>query len=106
MSDDGPQNETPKPVTFKQHVAVIARALPGLGMKHRIPGVSKWVAKYFYGYDFFRRGRKWVRKEQVINRRDNLYREVVTDPETGEVIHHCEEPLTEHRGHDSAKSKK
>ena len=106
MSDDGPQNETPKPVTHKIHVAAIAEARPGLGMKHRIPGVSKWVAKYFSGYDFFRRERKWVHKEQIINRRDDHYREVVTDPETGEVIHHCDEPLSEHLGHGSDKSKK
>ena len=106
MSDDGPQNDNREPVTHKKHIAVIARALPGLGMKHRIPGVSKWVAKYFYGYKWFHSARKWVYKEWIINRRGDHYREVITDPETGEVIHHCDEPLSEHRGHGSAKSKK
>ena len=106
MNNDGPKDENPEPVTYKKHIAVIAKALPGLGMKHRVPGVSKWIAKYFSGYDFFRRERKWVRKEQVINRREDHYREVVTDPETGEVIHHCDEPLSEHQGHGSDKSKK
>jgi hypothetical protein len=30
--------------------------------------------------------------------------EVVTDPETGNVVHRSEEPLSEHRGHGSARS--
>jgi|TARA_B110001450_G_C17324859_1_gene360958 hypothetical protein len=31
------------------------------------------------------------------------YKEKVTDRETGEVIHHSEEPLSDHFGHGSAK---
>lgn len=38
-----------------------------------------------------------------INRRDNIYKEVVTDTDTGEVIHKTEESLKEHIGHGSAK---
>jgi hypothetical protein len=42
----------------------------------------------------------------VIDRDNNRYFEMVTDYESGEIIHHCEEPLSEHQGHGSAKPKK
>ena len=41
--------------------------------------------------------------ERVINRAKNWYKELITDPETGEVVRHCEEPLTDHRDHGSAR---
>jgi len=34
------------------------------------------------------------------------YLETVTDYESDEVIHHCEEPLSVHQNHGSAKRKK
>ena len=46
---------------------------------------------------------KLVFHERVIDRENNGYFERVTDYETGEVIHIHEEPLSEHRGHGSAK---
>ncbi len=48
--------------------------------------------------------KKWVFKERVIDKPNNLYRERVTDPDTGKVIHECEEPLSEHTGHGDAKN--
>ena len=46
---------------------------------------------------------KWVFKEHVIDKPNDLYRERITDPDTGEVIHECEEPLSDHTGHGDAK---
>ena len=46
---------------------------------------------------------KLVFHERVIDRENDQYFERVTDYETGEVIHVHEEPLSEHRGHGSAK---
>jgi hypothetical protein len=34
------------------------------------------------------------------------YRETVTDEETGELLRHCEHPLSQHKGHGSAKRRK
>lgn len=42
-------------------------------------------------------------RERPIDRSNVIYREEVIDPTTGRVIHHCEEPLSKHRGHGSAK---
>ncbi|HEX5132088.1 MAG TPA: hypothetical protein VFX92_06340 [Candidatus Krumholzibacteria bacterium] len=40
-----------------------------------------------------------VWREWSADRDRNLYKEKVTDLETGEIIHECDEPLSEHRGH-------
>lgn len=44
-------------------------------------------------------------REQVIDRDNDKYFERVTDYATGEVLHECEEPLSKHVGHGSAKKK-
>jgi hypothetical protein len=44
-----------------------------------------------------------MRLERVIDRAKNWYREIVTDPVTGKIIHACEEPLDAHRGHGTDK---
>lgn len=49
---------------------------------------------------------KVVHHQRLIDRDKDIYRETVTDYESGEIIHHCEEPLSQHRGHGSAKPKK
>ena len=53
------------------------------------------------GEEFFRKAKKWVQKIRLIDREKNYYKELVTDPETGQIIHECEEPLTAHKGHGS-----
>lgn len=40
-----------------------------------------------------------MKKSRVIDKYKDRYMEKVTDPETGEIIHGCEEPLSEHFGH-------
>jgi len=46
---------------------------------------------------------KWIHREKAENRREDRYTEVVRDPDTDEIIHEVDEPLSEHRGHGSAK---
>lgn len=48
---------------------------------------------------------KYVHKTRIIDREHDRYYEDVEDPESGEKIHHCEEPLSEHYGHGSDKRK-
>jgi hypothetical protein len=40
-----------------------------------------------------------MQKERIIDHEKDSYREDVIDPKTGEMVHHCEEPLNQHRGH-------
>jgi hypothetical protein len=55
------------------------------------------------GDDLHRRSGRWFKKERIIDRENDRYFEKITDPETGCVIHHCNESLTQHFGHGSAK---
>ena len=59
----------------------------------------------FAGDDLRKSDNKWMKKERVIDKDNDHYREIVTDPETGEVIHECEEKLSDHFGHGSDKPK-
>ena len=46
---------------------------------------------------------KYMQKERLIDHDNDRYREKVVDPETGKTIHKCDEALSEHRNHGSAK---
>jgi hypothetical protein len=49
---------------------------------------------------------KWMEKHRLVDRDKDLYRERVVDSLNGEVVHECDEPLTSHTGHGSAKTGK
>ncbi len=69
------------------------------------PGSKPWLttmSEPSWSYD----RKKWMHREKTEDRRNDRYTETVTDPDTGEIIHHTDEPLTEHRGRGSAKKKK
>ncbi len=55
--------------------------------------------------DYSRNRGKFVHQKRVIDRDNDQYFEKITDYETGEVIHLCEEPLSQHQGHGDAKRK-
>ena len=45
-----------------------------------------------------------MRRIMRIDRENDQYQEVVTDPSTGEAVHRCEEPLSQHTGHGDARA--
>jgi restriction endonuclease Mrr len=49
---------------------------------------------------------KPVKKSVLRDKREDHYHEKVIDPDTRETIHECEEPLSKHQDHGSAKYKK
>jgi hypothetical protein len=95
---------------FEQEIKATSTALSGIRRKARTgqagqPGSKPWLkmmSEPSWSYD----RKKWVHREKTEDSRNNWYTETVTDPDTGEIIHHHEEPLKEHRGHGSAKKKK
>ncbi|RDV26276.1 hypothetical protein [Lysinibacillus capsici] len=74
--------------------------------KSKVPGKKKPRTEFIAGEEYSVRGEKWVEKQRYINRDEDIYYERVKDPDTGEVLHECSEPLTKHTGHGSAKHKK
>ncbi|HEY2976029.1 MAG TPA: hypothetical protein VGJ48_26175 [Pyrinomonadaceae bacterium] len=80
-------------------------ARDSIGVKARNAGASKSFLELKLGWSFFRKTKQWFSREMVVDRENDKYKELVTSPETGEVIHHCEEPLSQHRDHGSARNK-
>lgn len=74
-----------------------------LGMKGRHAGGGKPFIEQIQGADLHRKTGKLMHLSRIIDRENDLYHEVVTDPETGEILHECKEPLSQHVGHGSAK---
>ena len=62
--------------------------------------------EFISGDDLSRSLQKYVYRDYQVDRRNDNYYEIVRDKETGGIIHECNEPLSEHYGHGSAKSKK
>ena len=77
-----------------------------LGVGHKRPGVAGFLSKQKVGDSFSTRLQRWMRLRRMIDREHDRYTETVIDPKTGETIHHCDEPLSEHQGHGSAKFSK
>ena len=70
-----------------------------------LPSRKKVRAEFYQGYEKSEALGKDVRKTRDIDRCNNLYHEKVEDPETGEIVHECTEPLSNHRGHGNDKKK-
>ncbi len=80
-----------------------------VGLKVKDPtqtGKKKIRIEQLVGDDLHKRSGKWFKKERVIDRENDRYFEEVVDPDTGEVLHHCDEPLSQHHDHGSARSPK
>lgn len=75
-------------------------------MKGKHSGKSKFFIDQTSGTHLQHKTGKLVKIERTIDRDNDLYYEQVTDPKTGKVFHECEEPLSEHKGHGSAKNRK
>lgn len=105
----------PRCGSSKQHIELnIAENLPieihdsvrGRLKDPSLPAKKNPRIDFFQGDDLRKADGRWMEKERVIDRDKNLYREVVVDPKTGEVVHRNEEPLSDHFGHGSDKVKK
>jgi hypothetical protein len=68
-------------------------------------GAKKPVLEFKAGDNFHRESGKWYDREMIINRREDSYKEIIKDKVTGGTVHECEEPLSKHIGHGSAKHK-
>lgn len=92
-------------VTRSIHVTIheIVAIKEKLGMKGRHAGGGKPYIEQVQGDDLHRDTWTWRRLRRTIDRENNMYHEVVIDSATGEVLHECREPLSEHRDHGAAK---
>lgn len=75
-----------------------SRSAPNLGLKQKRPGHRKPILETVTGDDLFRKTNTWHTIDRVIDRLNDRYYELITDPTTGGVVRHCEEPLSHHVG--------
>lgn len=81
-------------------------ARSGLGLRAKTPGRVKPFMELKQGDSFSTSRGRWMHLFQIVDRRNNRYRKLVTDPETGEVLRDVDKPLTEHTGHGDARRKR
>jgi len=90
---------------FAVGLAATVSAKSMLGAKAYEPGRKEPFLEHKTGDSFFRKAAKWVTRIMRIDRRGNRYTEHIYDPKTGETIHQCDEPLSEHKGHGSVRKR-
>ena len=91
--------------TYRVAVIETVTARDGHGLKGKRQGHKKPYIEERSCPDYSRSREKFVHLQRTIDRDNDHYFEKVTDYDSGEVIHHCEEPLSQHRGHGDAKCK-
>ena len=74
-------------------------------MKQKRPGHKKSIYESVSGDDLHRASGQWNKLTREIDRENNRYKEVIVNPETGEALRYCDQPLTDHTGRGSAKPK-
>jgi phage FluMu protein Com len=96
----------PKCGSLNRHVNIQVHDTVNLREKLRMKGrddAGKPFIEQVHGDSLHRKSRKWMKLNRIIDRAKDWYHELVIDPETGETVHECQEPLSQHRGHGSAK---
>jgi len=97
------------PSRYEVFISTTAKAETSLGIVQRESGIKKWFRKTFQGFQKSNDAKNHPRGVYItrdINRKDDLYDEVVQDKETGKITRECHEPLSKHIGRGSAKFKK
>lgn len=92
--------------TFSVSIEEAITLRSGLGFKHRRPGYRKPLAEDFTRPETAKNTGASVERKMLVDRQNDRYIETVTEYETGAVSHHCDEKLSEHTGHGSAKNSK
>jgi hypothetical protein len=102
-----PQSPGSEPGTSSRiiHVELTTSISPraSLGANKGPKKRGKFLVELMTGAALWRGMNRWVDKVRRIDREQNRYQEQVVDPLTGDIVHHADEPLSEHRGHGSAK---
>ena len=75
----------------------------GIGVKAKHTGDKKPFIESKDIPDYNRDRGKIVNLKRIIDRENDIYHEIITDYETGEIIYEKKEKLSEHTGHGYAK---
>lgn len=90
---------------FSAHIHESLTIREKIRMKQKRLGYKKPIYESVSGDDLHRASGQWNKLTREIDRENNRYKEVIVNPETGETLRHCYEPLTDHINRGSAKQK-
>ncbi len=90
---------------YTKHLRARYTLLAGVRLKAFENGLRKPFIKLTAIPSFSFRLQRWAYLYRLIDRRRNVYHEVVTDQKGGTIIHECREPLSTHKGHGSARKR-
>ena len=88
---------------FQEEIKLDASADLRISLLKHKRGTGRSIFEAENKLDLSRKTGRMMNVVRVFDRENNLYLETVTDPKSGEVIHSCCEPLTDHIGHGSAR---
>jgi len=92
-----------------EHTIGVKMKVPGLnikGKKIKLGNRKRYSFEHEWNSEKRQANGSIVKYERKIDRVGNRYYEHVEDCKTGEVRHHCDEPLSDHTGHGSDKKNK
>ena len=77
----------------------------GIKLRSRQPNRANFNYEETTGQDWSVSLNRWVTKHRIVDRDADRYLEFVVDDETGDILHECEEKLSDHQGRGLAKKK-
>lgn len=90
----------------KTGLVTVGETIPKAEMKAKHLGKGKPFIEQQGRHELYRKTGEYTDVTRIIDRENNLYKEVIKDSKTGRVIHCCIEFLDKHVGHGSAKNSK
>lgn len=103
-----PKAACPACGSIRRTVALVfsdsVEAHDSVAYKARREGEKKPIAWGRSGDDLTKSTGQWAEVSRSFDRENDLYRERVLEKATGKVLHECNEPLSQHTGHGSAKT--
>ena len=88
--------------TFHCSLTCTVTANAYLKMKHKEFDVN-WKGKKHkaarettIGDDYQRKSGLWMKIRMIVDRKNNCYKKTLTNPKTGVIVYHSEEPLSDH----------
>ena len=90
---------------FRVQIVDTINVRDNIKIKKKANGFKKFASLVISGWFSSRSHEGGVEISRSMDKENDQYVEIVKDCKTGKVLHECQEKLSEHRGHGSAKFK-
>ena len=82
--------------TFHRTLEASVQVIPAVTGKGRRGGKGKPFVRFKIAKEWWRDGQKFIARMYCGDREKDHYSEKVVDPDTGQIVHQCDEPLSDH----------